>query len=99
MRDRVAAIIATRLLKRLETERALDWTPQVRIRREGLDVATPQGTWRVIPWDLVATIAIDGPQCRISFRNNASSEIKLSAVQPNLHAMLSVANTLRRGRT
>ena len=55
--------------------------------------------WRVIPWDLVATIAIDGPQCRISFRNNASSEIKLSAVQPNLHAMLSVANTLRCGRT
>ena len=54
VRDRIARRLADEFLTRLQRERSIEWTPEVRISKHGLEVADPQGNWQQIEWSRIS---------------------------------------------
>ena len=97
VRDLVGHKIAQRLLTQLKRERAIDWGDAVRIRLDGLDVASG-GAWELCTWPRIQRITIDQGMCQLWFDDDAKPRKDFHIAVELLPAVFSDGNVAEPSR-
>jgi hypothetical protein len=95
-RDRVSGLLADQMLKRVQRQGSLEWTPQVRITMAGLEIADRNGRWETAEWRRIDRYEIQDGTLHIWLADEAAATLKISSGHPNFYPALALVHRLRK---
>jgi hypothetical protein len=96
IRDMTSGVIEERLRRELGRNGAIDWTPDLRIKVSGLDVAHRKGGWSFVEWERIRKIEVKDGTLGLWVDSDGKPLVRTSSAQPNFFPAYSLAMRLRK---
>lgn len=97
VRNLVGLVLAERLSQRLEREGAIPWTPELSLRRTGLECLAGGTAVRFIEWRRVRDLQLDQGKMRLWLESEDKPSAESATDLPNFYPGYLLADRLRRG--
>jgi hypothetical protein len=96
-RNQVSYSLADRFLERLERESTVDWTPEVRIARRGLEITDQHGNWELVEWRNVSRYEMGNGTLSLWLDAEAKPRLQINSAQANFYPAYALVLRLRGG--
>ena len=91
VRDRISSAIAARLFERLAREPTVDWTPEVRISKRGLELSNHRSVWKLVEWRKISRYEMEGGTLKLWIEGETTPRHQISTSQSNFYPAYSLA--------